>query len=100
MPKISISKPKAAKKAVTAKWKKVNKKKLKKVQKIEVWVCPNKSFGPNDTIIKETGKKKASLKIKGLQAKKKYFVKVRTIRYANGVKYVSKWSKVKSVRAK
>lgn len=67
MPKVKISKPKAAKKTVTVKRKKLTKKQLKNgVTNIEVWVCPNPAFGPNDTIIKTVGKKKASAKVKGL----------------------------------
>ena len=98
LPKVKISKPKAAKKAVTVKWKKLTKKNQKKAKRIEIWVCPNKAFGPDDTVIKTTSKKKASLKVKKLKAKKKYYIKVRTVKYAGGVKYVSKWSKVKKVK--
>ena len=89
LPKVKISKPKAAKKAATVKWKKLNKKQLKKskAQKIEIWVCPNAGFGPNDTIMKTVGKKKASLKVKGLK-KGTYLVKVRAIKYVGGVKKV------------
>ena len=101
LPKVKISKPKAAKKAATVKWKKLNKKQLKKskAQKIEIWVCPNAGFGPNDTIMKTVGKKKASLKVKGLK-KGTYLVKVRAIKYVGGVKKVGPWSKVKKVKIK
>ena len=100
IPKVKISAPKAAKKSATVKWKKLNKKQLKKgVTNIEVWVCPNTGFGPNDTIIKTTGKKKASVKVKGL-AKGTYFVKVRAIKNVGGVKYVGSWSKTKKVKIK
>lgn len=100
LPKVKISKPAAAKKKFTAKWKKLSKKQLKKgVTNIEIWVCPNTGFGPNDTIIKTTGKKKASAKVKGL-AKGTYYVKVRAIKNVGGVKYVGSWSKVKKVKVK
>ena len=99
IPKVKIKKPKAAKKAVTVKWKKLSKKQLKKskVTGYEIWVCPNKAFGPNDTVIKTAGKKKASLKVKGLN-KGTYYVKVRAIRYDNNIKIVGKWSTVRKVR--
>ena len=100
LPKLTISKPAAAKKAVTVKWKKLTSAKKKKVQKIEIWVCPNKTFGAKDTVIKTVSKGKASYKVKGLKARKKYYIKVRTIKYVNGVKNVSKWSKVKSIKTK
>ena len=100
LPIVKISKPKAAKKAVTAKWKKLNKKQLKKgVTKIEIWVCPNKAFGAADTKIVIVGKKKASGKVKGL-AKGTYFLKVRAIKNAGGVKYVGAWSKTKKIKVK
>lgn len=100
LPKVKMSKPKAAKKSITVKWKKLNKKQLKKgVNKIEVWVCPNSGFGAGDTIIKETGKKKSSLKVKGLK-KGTYFVKVRAIKKVGNVKYYTAWSAPKKVKVK
>ena len=100
LPKVKISKPAAAKKSVTVKWKKLDKKQLKKgVTNIEVWVCPNSAFGSADTIIKFAGKKKASLKVKGLK-KGTYFVKVRAIKNVGGVKQYTAWSKVKKVKVK
>ena len=100
LPKLTISKPAAAKKAITVKWKKLTSAKKKKAQKIEIWVCPNKSFGPNDTVIKTVSKGKSSYKVKGLKAKTKYYIKVRTIKNINGVKNVSKWSKTKNIKTK
>ena len=81
-------------------WKKLSNKNQKKAGKIEVWVCPNKAFAAADTVMKETGKKKASLKVKGLAKKKTYYVKVRSIQYVGGVKTAGKWSKVKTVKTK
>ena len=100
LPKVTASKPKAAKKAVTVKWKKLSKKNQKKAQKIELWVCPNKAFAASNTVIKTVSKKKTSVKVKGLKAKTKYFVKVRSIKYVGGVKQVGKWSKVKKIKTK
>jgi hypothetical protein len=100
LPKIKISKPAAGKKSVTVKWKKLSTKNKKKADKIEVWVCPNKSFKASDTIMKTASKSKASLKIKKLKSKKKYYVKTRTIKYVNGVKTVSKWSTPKKFKVK
>ena len=99
--KVKISKPKAAKKAVTAKWKKLSSKQIKKgkVKKYEIWVCPNKAFGASDTIMKEVSKSKSSGKVK-VPKKGTYYVKVRAIRKAGGVKYVGKWSSPKKVKVK
>ncbi len=82
IPKLKISKPSVKKATITAKWKKLTSKQLKKSKatKIEVWVCPNKAFRKADTKIVTVSKKKASAKVKGLKRKTKYFVKVRAIK--------------------
>ena len=100
LPKLSVKKTVAAKRAVTVKWKKLSAKNRKKVTGIEIWICPNKGFGQTDTIIKTVSKKKASCKISGLKSKQKYFVKIRTIKKSGKKKYVSKWSKPKSIKVK
>ena len=102
IPKVKISKPAVKKNTITAKWKKLTKKQLKKskAKKYEIWVCPNKKFAKEDTKEKIVSKSKSSYKFKGLRKKTKYYVKVRAIRYAGGTKYVGKWSKVKSIKTK
>lgn len=97
LPALKASKPKAAKKAITVKWKKLNKKQLKKgVTGIQVWVCADGAFANGSTIEKVVGKKKASLKIKGLQKGVTYYVKVRTV----GPNGYGPWSAVKTVKVK
>ena len=102
IPKLKISKPSVKKATITAKWKKLTSKQLKKSKatKIEVWVCPNKSFRKADTKIVTVSKKKASAKVKGLKRKTKYFVKVRAIKYVGNVKKVGPWSKTKPIKTK
>ena len=46
------------------------------------------------------GKKKTVAKIKGLKAKKKYYVRVRTFKKVNGEKFYSAWSRKTVVRTK
>lgn len=94
LPAIKISKPKAAKKKLTAKWKKPKKKDLAKIQGIEVRVV-----GPGVDTTATTGAKKTSRKFGGLQSKQKYTVMVRAYRYDGGVKHVSAW-KSKKVKVK
>ena len=94
LPAVKISKPKAAKKKVTVKWKKVNKKNLKKIQGIEIRVA-----GPGVDKVVTAGKKKTSKKVGGLQSKQKYTVQVRAYAWIGGVKHVSAW-KTKSVKVK
>ena len=102
IPKVKISKPVTKKKTITAKWKKLTKKQLKKskAKRYEIWVCPNKKFAKEDTKEKIVSKSKSSYKFKGLRKKTKYYVKVRAIRYSGGTKYVGKWSKVKKIKTK
>ena len=95
LPSVKISKPKAAKKKITVKWKKVSKKNLKKISGIQIEVATDPAF---TNIIKSTtaGKKKTSKVIKGLQPKTKYYVRIRA--YAAG-NHVSSW-RSKSVKVK
>ena len=94
LPAVKIAKPKAAKKKVTVKWKKVNKKNLKKIQGIEIRVT-----GPGVDKVVTAGKKKTSKKVGGLQSKQKYTVQVRAYAMIGGVKHVSAW-KSKTVKVK
>ena len=102
IPKVKISKPGVKKNKITAKWKKLSKKKLKKSKatKYEIWICPNKSVAKANPKEKIVSKSKKSYKFSVLKKKTKYYVKVRAIRYAKGTKYVGPWSKVKSIKTK
>ena len=98
LPKIKLSKPKAAKKSVTVKWKKLKKNLLKKVKGIEVAYSLKRNFKNSSS--KSVGNKKAKVKIKKLLSGKKYFIRIRTYAIRSGQKYVSKWSAVKKVKVK
>ena len=99
LPKVTSKKAGSAKKALTAKWKKLSKKNKKKVSGIEIMVATDKNFTADVKTV--TAKKSAaSKKIKKLNAKKTYYVKVRTYKTTNGVKTVGAWSKVKKVKTK
>lgn len=97
IPKVKASKPATKKATVTAKWKKLNKKQLKKSKAThyEVWICENKGFAKGLTKEKIVKKGKASVKFTGLKKNTKYYVQVRAIKYVNGVKHVGKWSQKK-----
>jgi len=94
LPKVSISKPKAAKKAATIKWKKVSKKNLKKIKKIQIQYSMDRSF---NTGVKtaSVSAKKTSKKIK-IPKGKVYYIRIRGL---NG-SHASAWSSVKIVKAK
>lgn len=98
LPRVKISKPKAAKKSLTAKWKKLKKKQLKVVKGIEVEYSLTKDF--QNPVFKTTSKKKANVKINKLQSRKTYYVRAHTYVIRNGRKYVSIWSSVKKVKTK
>ena len=88
------SKPKAAKKAFTAKW-----KKQKNITGYEVQYGLKADFSDAKTkVIKKA--KTTSVKIKKLKAKKKYYIRVRTYKTVKKVKYYSAWSKTKTVKTK
>ena len=99
LPKVKIQKPKAAKKSLTAKWKKIkNKKQLKMIKGIEVEYSLTSDF--QNPLFKSASKKKANVKIKKLLSKKTYYVRAHTYVIRNGVKYVSYWSAAKKVKVK
>ena len=92
LPVVKISKPKAAKKKITVKWKKVSKKNLKKISGIQIQVSTDPNFS---TILKTVpaGKKKTSKVIKGLQSKTTYYVRIRACAAGN---HVSDWRSSKA----
>lgn len=97
VPKVKGMKAKAGKKSIAVSWKKANKKTLKKYDGIEVQYSLNPNFPRgSETISRELGKKKKSLKIKGL-AKGTYYVRVRYFKRGGDTgKLVGQWTKKKA----
>ena len=102
LPKLKIKKPSSKKTSITAKWTKLTKKQIKKskASKIEIWVSTSKKFSRKTTVTKTTSKTKSSYTVKKLKKNKKYYVKVRPIKYVGGIKHVGKWSSVKTIKTK
>lgn len=94
-PAIKVKKLLRGKKSITVKWKKTT----NMVTGYQIQYSLKKNFKSKKTV---TIKKNTvtSKKIKKLKAKKKYYVRIRTYYKADGVTYVSKWSKAKSVKTK
>ena len=94
---MKISRPKAAKKTITVRWKKVSKKSRKTIDGIEIQYSLDhfKTIG-GTRIVKKT---KTSLRIKDLKSKKKYWVRIRAYRNSADGRHVSVW-RTKSIRAK
>ncbi len=86
----------AAKKGFTVKWSKVS----KEATGYEIMYATNSKFTKGKKTVKATSYKTISKKVTKLKAKTKYYVKVRTYKTVNGVKYYSSWSKTKSVTTK
>jgi hypothetical protein len=66
----------------------------------QVMYATNSKFTKNKKTVTIKGAKNVTKTIKGLKAKKKYYVKVRTYKVVNGKKYYSSWSKAKTVTTK
>ena len=98
--KIKISKVTASsKKKIKVQWKKLSKKVRKQAKKIQVQVSTDKAFQNivAEKILKNT---KTSVSISGLKKKTKYYVRIRVFREEGNIRYVSPWSKIKSVKTK
>ena len=99
--KAAVSKPKGTKikklkpgrKKITVVWK----KQTKNTTGYQIQYSTKKSFKKAKTI-KVKGSKKTSKVIKKLKSGKRYYVRIRTYRTVKGKKYVSSWSKRKSVK--
>ena len=95
----ALSKLTAEKKGFTVKW---NSQK-KQTTGYEIQYSLKKNFKGAKTVTvkgKAKDKKILSKKVVKLKAKKKYFVRVRTFKKIGKTKYVSAWSKVKTVTTK
>jgi len=91
----SVNKLTAKSKAITVK---LNRS-LKQSTGYEIQYSTSKSF-KNAKIKKVSSYKTSFATIKGLKAKKTYFVRVRTYKTVNGKKYYSNWSSLKYVKTK
>lgn len=90
----SLSSVKAGTKSFTAKWKKQS----KQTSGYQLRYSTSRTGSGSKSLI--SGSSKTSKTIKNLKAKKKYYVRVRTYKKVNGVKYYSGWSKAKTVTTK
>jgi hypothetical protein len=92
--KVSSLKVKAGKKKMTVSWKKDS-----KAGGYEIKYATSKKFKKAKTV-KIKSYKTAKKVISKLKSKKTYYVRIRTYKKSGSVVHISKWSKVKSVRAK
>lgn len=92
----TISKLVPKKKAFVAKWK----KRTTQTTGYQILIATNAKFTKGKKTVTITKNGTTFRKITNLKAKKKYFVKIRTYKTVNGVKYWSAWSKYKTVKTK
>ncbi|MEA4923127.1 MAG: fibronectin type III domain-containing protein [Eubacteriaceae bacterium] len=91
--RVSIKKPSKARKSFKAKW-----HKLSGASDYQVQYSRNKSM--KSSSIKTVSGKKASLSIRKLKSKKKYYVRVRARQNVSGVMINGPWSAQRSVKTK
>ena len=92
---VKVNKLIAKKNAIVVYWNKVN-----GVDGYHIQLATDKKFKKNRKsviVAKQNASKKT---VKKLKAKKKYYVRVRAYKLANGKKIYGKWSKIKSVKIK
>lgn len=94
--KTSLTKVKGSKRALTATWKKAS----GNVTGYQVQCATDKKFKKSKKTQYVKGKTKRSAKITKLKAKKKYYVRVRTVYKVGGKTFYSNWSAVKTARVK
>ena len=88
----TLTKVKKGSKSFTATWKKQN------VSGYELAYATNKKFKKAKT--KKIAASKKTVTIKKLKKNQKYYVRIRTYQMINGKKYISAWSKAKTVVVK
>lgn len=101
--KVFIKKLSKSKRGFTVKWSKPTSKYLKSFTGYKIrystyrlmWVPITKTVKASSP-----SAKKRTLKISKLKSKKKYYVQVATYRIVDGKLYLSKWSKIKSIKTK
>ena len=94
-PKTSLAKVTASAKGFNVKWK----KQKKQVTGYQIQYSRSKefSFAATKTIKKNST---TSTKIKGLNGKQLYYVRIRTYKSVNGINYYSAWSVAKKIKTK
>ena len=97
--KTTLSSVKGGSKSFTVKWDKQTKKMSdSRITGYQVQYATNSKFTKNENTVTVKGYKNTSKKIKGVNAKKKYYVRVRTYKTVGGTNYYSGWSKAQNVK--
>ena len=94
--KTSITKLSRGKRSFAVKWA----KKTTQTTGYQIQYSTSSSFKSGNKAVTVTSNKATSKTIKGLKAKKKYYVRVRSYKTVNGNKVYGAWSAVKAVTTK
>ena len=94
--KTSITSLSKGTKSFTVKWA----KKTTQTTGYQIQYSTSSTFASGNKTVTVTSNNTTSKTIKSLKAKKKYYVRVRTYKTVNGVKYYSGWSAKKYVTTK
>lgn len=92
--KVSIYTPKAEKKALTAKWKKIS-----RISDYEIMTAQNAKFSKRKKTTKASSNV-TSVKVNKLSSKKTYYVKVRGYKKVGTKTFYGSWSSVKKIKVK
>ena len=93
--------PVAVSRAITVKWKKqVNKMATSVITGYQIQLATNSAFTKNKKLVTVKGYSKVSKKVSSLLGGKKYYIRIRTYKTVNGVKYYSPWSAKKYITTK
>ena len=66
----------------------------------QIFYSTSSNFASGNKYVTVMSNKTTAKKITNLKSKKKYYMKVRTYKTVNGIKYYSNWSPVKTVTTK
>ena len=102
LPKVKFRKLAAKKTSVSVNWTKLTNKQLKKSKAThyEIWVSESPDYPAGITTKEKIVKKsKSNWTCKGLKKNKKYYVRIRAIKYVGSVKHVGVW-KQKPIKTK
>lgn len=95
-PKTAIASLTAKSQAFEVKWE----KKTSQVTGYEIQYSTSGTFKSGNKTVTIESAKTTSTMVKGLKSNKKYYVRIRTYKTVNGVKYYSEWSDKKAVTTK
>ena len=97
--KVTIQKPKAGKKSIIVRWKRLSAQDQARTDKIQIQYSTDSKFKKSVKTVKVSSAK-TSYTIKKLKKGKKYYIRIRAYSRDGSGEHISAWSAVKSAKAK